>query len=131
MATLDYAFLADFAKVEPNGTLTSVGASFTYVKAQQLPARHQLAVAGRVRAHIDESDIPLRIRATGPDETFTMGTDGLLTSGPNLMPYGSGWVGHLFALNIELPLPALGLYTVTVQVGDGEPRRLAFDVVTA
>jgi len=130
MANLDYAFLADFAKVEPNGTLTTVGASFTFVTAVALPTTHQMAVAGRARGGIDEDAIPLRIEIVGPDEAFQLGAEGLLLKGPHARPYGGGLIGHVFALNVQIPLSTEGLYVVNVRVGDEAPRRLAFDVVT-
>jgi len=46
---LDYAYLAEFAKVE-NNSLTAVGASYTHVEADRLPVIHTVYVAGRVRA---------------------------------------------------------------------------------
>ncbi|TDW91121.1 hypothetical protein [Kribbella sp. VKM Ac-2566] len=131
MATLDYAFLADYAKVQPNGTLTSVGASFTFVEAQSLPTTHRMAVAARVRARIDEQIIPFRVEITGPGESFRLGVDGQLSPGPDSRPYGEGFVGHLLAMDIQIPLPSAGLYTVNIELEGKHVRRLAFDVVRA
>lgn len=47
-AELDYAFLAEWAKVSPSGLLTAVDASFLRVLAP-VGSRVNIAVAGRVR----------------------------------------------------------------------------------
>lgn len=128
MAEIDYAFLADFAKVEPTGTLTAVGASWTHVNAAQIPTGHRLAVAGRIRSRDVDGDVALRISVTGPGKTFEIVTEGLLTAA-NAMVYGDGWVGLLFALDLQVPLPSEGLYWVEVSLpGSDESRRLGFEV---
>lgn len=128
MAEIDYAFLADFAKVEPNGTLTSVGASFTYLTAPAFPSAHRIAIAGRVRARVHERDIPFRITFTTPNEQVRLNTEGELSPSPHIRPYGEGWLGHLFALDMQIPLPVPGLYWIEIDVGDGASvRRLAFE----
>lgn len=127
MADLDYAFLADFAKVEANGTLTSVGASFTFLEAAQLPAAHRLSVAGRVRALVGETP-DLRVDVRGPDDLFRLGVNGPLTHSVNARPYAEGRIGILFALDLQVPLPAAGLYSVGIEVDGTEVRRLAFEV---
>ena len=130
MIEFDYAFIADFAKVEANGTLTAVGASWTFVRVARLPASHRMAVAGRVRAPVDVASIPFRIEVIAPENTFRMGLAGELKRAPDARPYGPDLkVGHLFALDMDLALPTAGLYEVHLYVGDEHVRRLAFDVV--
>lgn len=131
MAEIDYAFLADFAKVEANGSLTVVGASWTHLTARILPAAHRMAVAGRIKARADEDPIQLSVTVSGPEGTFQITTQGELTARPDSVTYGDGWVGHLFALDLQIPLPAPGLYTVNVEVAGGGDRRLAFEVSAA
>lgn len=130
MAELDYAFVADFAKVEANGTLTSIGASWTFLETKDLPAVHRMAVAGRIRARIDEGPIGVRIDVRGPNDLFNIAASGVvgLTSA---RPYGDGLVGHLFALDLQIPLPAEGTYTINVEIDGEHVRRLAFEVVKA
>lgn len=131
MANLDYAFLADYARVETNGTLTSIGASFTHVTAQSLPTSHRIAVAGRVRAPLDERDIQLGIDLVGPNDSWVLRTEAVLNPTEDSRPYGDeGLIGHLFALDVQIPLPEEGLYRVNL-VLNGEPvRMLAFDAVS-
>jgi len=128
MAEIDYAFLADFAKVEANGTLTAVGASWTYLTTEGFPAGHRMSVAGRVRARVDEGDVPIRVSYTTPNEAVRLNADGLLVPTDAQRPYGDGWIGHLFAMDMAIPLPAPGLYWVEISIGDGASvRRLAFE----
>lgn len=131
MATLDYAFLADYAKVDANGTLTAVGASWTNLQTPSLPTQHRMSIAGRVRAKLAEGPVDLRIQIQGPEDVFHLGMDAQLEAGPDARPYGDGNIGHLFAVDMQVPLPKAGLYTVTLSV-DGKPvRDLKFDVEQA
>lgn len=128
MAELDYAFLAEYAQVDPTGKLTAVGASFTRVTPAGMPAAQLFFVAGRVRAREDEGPVALHVEITAPDKQLTIGLDSQLTAGPAVMPY-DGKVGLLFAIGTVLPLNRPGLYWVTVSLDGEEVRRLAFDVV--
>lgn len=129
MAVIDYAFLADFARVEPSGSLTVLGASFTFVDVASLPAGRMLAIAGRVRAEADET-VELDVSITAPQEAFRIGASMMLEPGPGARPYGDNKLGHLFAMNVQVPLPTVGLYVVELKVDDSH-RRLAFEVVVA
>lgn len=132
MANLDYAFLADYARVEPNGTLTSIGASFTYVNAQSLPTNHRMAVAGRVRARIEERDIQLGVELVGPNESYVLRAGAELNPGDNVRPYGEErFVGHLFALDVQVPLPSAGVYLINLSLAGEHVRTLAFDAQEA
>lgn len=130
MAELDYAFLADFASVQ-GGKLTAVGASFTHLRAHKLPAARPFALAGRIRTEPGAGPTELEIAVRGPDGSFEMSFMGEIEAGPETRPYGPEGeqrVGLLFAMNIQLPLPAAGLYTFEISI-EGKPvRRLAFDV---
>lgn len=53
VAELDYAFIAEFAKVE-SGKLTVVGASYTEISARSFPTQHFFSCAGRVRMALGE-----------------------------------------------------------------------------
>ena len=131
MAELDYAFIADFAKVEPNGTLTVNSASWTSLRTPVLPVARRLAIAGRIRAHVDESPVALQIVFSAPDQAFNIGTEALLSPGPDARPYGDGKIGHLFALDWQVLLPSVGLYTINITINGEHARRLAFDVESA
>lgn len=134
MAEIDYAFLAEFAKVEPHGVLTVVGASWTFVEAAQFPMSYRMSVACRVRATIDEGPIPFSVMFRGPTVAtmpITIGAEGLLEAGPNTHPYGpDNRLGHLFAMDMQVLLSEPGLYEVLIELPEhGDRRRLAFDAM--
>lgn len=129
MAEIDYVFIADFAKVQPNGTLTAVGVGWTHVEVRSLPTLHRVSVAGRVRAKLAEGAIEIRVSITAPGAEFTVQAEGSLEAGPDARPYAEGRIGHLFAVDLQLPLPMPGLYTVLVELADGDSREVKFEVV--
>lgn len=126
---LDYAFLAEFAKVEPNGTLTSIGASYTRVAVSELPAAHQLVVAGRIRAPADSPEVPIKIsyKASG-EHPFQMEVE-FVASGAGASPYGDGWVGVFFVTGTSVPLVGTGLNEVVIEVEGAVARRLYFEAM--
>lgn len=128
---LDYAFLAEFSKVEPNGMLTAVGASYTQLNVPRLPVGHALYVAGRFRAKVGAPPLHLAVSFKGPrsdSPSLEMGGD-LVTEGAR--PYGQGRVGLLFSIGTQVPLLSEGLYTVDIELEGKHVRRLAFDVTVA
>ncbi|MBZ5735637.1 hypothetical protein K8Z61_14170 [Nocardioides sp. TRM66260-LWL] len=129
MAEIDYAFLADYAKVNPTGSLTAVGASWHFLQVPALPTKHRLSIAGRVRGKVGDEAVAIEFRIQGPNDGFTISLGGELMAPPNA-GYGDGKVGLLFAVDIDVPLPTTGLYQVTVVLPDADVRRrLAFEVV--
>ncbi|MFF2296983.1 DUF6941 family protein [Arthrobacter sp. NPDC058127] len=127
MAELDYAFLAEFAKVE-NNQLTVVGASYTHVLAQTLPVNHLLYVAGRVRIAESEPAPTLSIKFRSPAEGLEIGVDSTLSTQP-ARPY-DGKIGLTFAVGLGVPLMAEGLYEVVIELDGVQVRRLAFDLAS-
>lgn len=131
MADIDYAFVAEFARVEPNGTLTAIGSSWTFLEAETIPTAHRMAIAGRVKAHVDEGTVPVKVRLQGPDRSFELSAEADLIRPPESKPYGGGFVGLLFAIDLQLLIPQTGLYEVFIELpAEQKTRRLAFEVVT-
>ncbi|HZK04555.1 MAG TPA: hypothetical protein VFC82_01755 [Actinomycetaceae bacterium] len=126
MAELDYAFLCDFASIE-NGKLTAVGASFTHVRAPELPSMHVFSVAGRIRSLQGAPPIEVRLELTSPDSAYQLDVSSTLRPGAEIRPY-DGKIGLLFAASLNLPLVSAGLYEVRVYLDDELARRLAFEV---
>ena len=125
MAELDYAFLADFAKVE-RGLLTCVGASYTHLFVQKLPVTHVLHIAGRIRADLDEHP-NLSITATSPTKQYEI-TFGMVPSGlSEVRPY-NGKVGILFAASGPIPIVEVGLYRIAIDLDGKRARDLVFEV---
>ncbi|MGO9382181.1 MAG: DUF6941 family protein [Mycobacterium sp.] len=127
MAELDYAFIAEFAKVE-NGKLTAVGASYIDVRPPVLPAPHTLSVAGRIRAPEDTKAVGLTIRVNPPGNAMNMVVDWQMEPGPETVPY-DGKIGVLFAVSAAILLTTEGLCEVFIDVDKVRQRRLAFRVV--
>jgi hypothetical protein len=128
MAELDYAFLAEYAKVEA-GKLTVVGASFHDIRPPSLPVHHLLFVAGRVRAPEDTETIGIRIRINPPGSDVNVVVDGTVTVGDDPATRYDGKVGVLFTAGVPVPLAAEGLCEIFVDIDEVEQRRLAFEVI--
>ncbi len=126
MADLDYAFIAEFAKVEA-GKLTAVGASYIEVRPPSFPAQHSLAVAGRLRAPEDTEAIDLVIRIDPPGN-MNIVINGTLTPGTETAKY-DGKLAVLFAATALIPLTAPGLCEIFIDVDGQQQRRLAFNIV--
>lgn len=123
---LDYAYLAEFAKVD-NNSLTAIGASYTHITTNRLPVRHMLYVAGRVRAAEKAPAFDLAIQFNGPRDTPELRVTLEAHPAMEARPY-DGKVGITFALGMEVPLNYEGLYEVRLFIEEREVRRLAFDV---
>lgn len=123
---LDYAFLAEFARVEGN-SLTAVGASFTHLTAVELPLNSMIYVAGRIRSPRSHGPFPVEI-SFGPD-----GSDGQLSLSTTFDPSAAAnpyrdRVGITFAVGIPVEIEKAGLQRVEVLVNDLPARALRFDV---
>lgn len=125
-AELDYAYLAEYAKVESN-KLTAVGASYTYLFTDEVPAVHLLTVAGRIRVPEDYGVVPLSINLIAPEEQYVITFETELQQTKDYHPY-AGKVGLVFAITMQIPLASTGLYEVNVDVEGKRARRLAFEV---
>lgn len=127
VAELDYAFLAEYAKVEPGGNLTAVGASYTYLTVKAFPGQHLLSVAGRIRIKVGETP-RLLLSVASPNERIRIDTEVQLHAGDDARPYGPNLdtIGLQFALTLMLTLPDPGLYAVNLALDDTFVRHLAF-----
>ncbi|MGI5188438.1 DUF6941 family protein [Promicromonospora sp. CA-289599] len=125
MIELDYAFLADYARVE-GGKLTAVGASYTHTKTPGLPAAHLVCVAGRIRVSEDVHTVDLGARFSAPRDMVVMDISGTLDADGGI-PY-EGRKGVLFAFQMQVGLPVPGLYTVDLSLDGKHVRTLKFDV---
>jgi len=129
MAELDYAFIADFARVEPNGTLTALGASWTHVAVRNVPIPLRLAVAGRMRLQESEQSVPMRIEIENSSGELVVGTDFDLSVPTGAFAYRHGRVGVLFAVNAVMPITEPGLVHVGVYANEVKLRDLYFEVL--
>lgn len=126
MAELDYAFLAEYAKVS-EGLLTSVGASYTFVRATQLPLQYTLVVAGRVRTTIEHRP-RLGFAFESPGAQYNIRVEAEMGT-EDARPYGpEGTVGILFVASAPIVLTDFGLYVVTLELDGEHARTLRFEV---
>jgi hypothetical protein len=128
MAELDYAFIAEFAKVE-NGKLTAIGASYIDIRPPVLPIQHLLSIAGRARAPEDTEVIGFSININPPGNAMNFVLAGEMRPDAGDSVRYDGKVGVLFAFSIPITLTVEGLCEIFVKIDDAEPRRLAFRVV--
>lgn len=129
MIELDYAFLADYAAVQ-EGKLTVVGASFTRIRVSAVPSLLNLSIAGRLRTSVDVHAVSMKLAIEPPENQFR------IEAGLELKDGGNSYAdkqGILFAAQMALPIPALGFYTVTLDIGGttGIDRVLKFEAEQA
>lgn len=126
LPSLDYAYLAEFAQVQPNGTLTAVGASFTHIAVGEVPTSRLVSVAGRVRVAEHSGPITLNIVIAGPGPNApVISVEMLAAHGPERAYRGRA--GVLFALTTAVPIVSEGLHTVTLSLEGKVVRLLAFE----
>ncbi len=128
MAELDYAYLAEYARVDPGGSLTSVGGSYTHVGVGAVPAQHLLGVAGRIRTTTDSPGVTLRIVMRDEAKKMSLSLETQLQPEENARVYAGNKVGILFAINTVMPIVGLGSYEVVVELDDVPVRHLYFTV---
>ena len=131
MARLDYALIAEHARVDPGGTLSLLGGSFSQLTVGSVPAQVHLAIAGRVLIEGEEDPISVRVTFGGPDDLgFKVNFE------TEIGPPGDDTVEGVppavtFAVAGPWPLPGAGLYAFTLQVEEAEPVRMTFRVALA
>lgn len=120
MTTIDFAFLAEFAKLD-GGNLTAVGAGWERVVIPRFLQDQalQVYIAGRALTESVEEGIVLfeiitpnegvRAQLEVPSSSFGMG-------------------GALFAFNAPIPLQGEGQYRVQISVGGVVLRDMALEV---
>jgi hypothetical protein len=126
VAELDYAYLAEYAQIT-NGNLTAVNASFINIKTP-VPSVFTLAIAGRVRAPADASDVRLDVTFSTPSENGPTITWQLNLNTEGNPVYGNK-VGILFAVRSAVPIPTHGLYVFTIDIDGEKARTLAFEAL--
>ena len=123
---LDYAFLASWAGIQADGTLTAVGMSFLRVRQV---ATTPMAVAGRIRLFKDSEPAPLAIRIASPSGPAVEIVDEVAQSEDEATRYGDDRQQLLFVLNTHVQTAQLGKYDVQISLNDQVVRTLSFEVV--
>lgn len=86
MATLDYALLAEYARIDPAGLVTIVGGSFDRVQMSGTSEWQQTYVVMRVLLGESEEDAPFEISIDPPNESYSLKFAGTTSRNPVAAP---------------------------------------------
>lgn len=128
MADLDFALLAEFARVDPAGLLTLVGGGFDRVQASGPGLVQQMFVVMRVHLAEDERTVGFEVRVAPPgEEPFKIRVSGVASANPQeVSPSGRHAVVTVVGLGI--PINTQGRYVVQVFIAGSLVRELPFAV---
>jgi hypothetical protein len=131
MAALDYAMLAEYARIDSAGLLTIVGGGFDRVRVVggDRPVQ-QMYVALRVLMTEDEDRVPFEIKVRAPEHEYEIVVGGATERAADATPVG-GFYSFTAAMGVVAPLPMAGEYVVEIILAGDVVRRLAFVVTLA
>lgn len=128
MAELDFAMLAEYARLDAAGLLTVVGGGFDRVQASGPGLVHRMSVAARIKLADDESGANFEIKIIPPGPSnFTMGISGVSTIKEGAQPV-AGNAGVISVVDLGVPISEAGRYTVQFFIAGKLARELPFEV---
>ena len=127
MAALDYAMLAEYARIDAAGLVTVVGGSFDRVQVIGDSGVQQVFVALRVLTAEEEDRVPFEVKVRAPEQQYEIRVAGATQRAPDASPVG-GFYSFTAALGVAAPLPVAGEYVVEVSLAGDIVRRLPFVV---
>jgi hypothetical protein len=122
---LDYAFLTEYAKVEPQGTLSVIGASFSRIQIPTVPSTLNIFLAGRLRAAEGSQPVHIAIHVSGPTPSsprLELETQFAIEGSE---PY-EGRIGILFSVGVAMPVTSHGVHEFAILVEGKHARSLKF-----
>lgn len=128
MAELDYALVAEYAKVDA-GKLNIIGGGYTELTLDELPHSGVVAVAGRIRAPKDTESITLEVAFEPPGGGASIRVSGIVEANEATHRYRDR-IGILFALNQVLTFLEPGLCRIEIVLDGVSVKKLFFDVGT-
>jgi len=128
VAKLDYALLAEFAKLDAAGSMNIIGAGFVRIAASAIPAQQLFSVVGRLWCDPADSNIPMRVVFSDRAGQLRIASEGLLSPQPHAATV-DGLVSVSFVSTQIVPVPRYGMYDVEVWLGDEMAQALFFEVV--
>lgn len=129
MASLDFAFLAQSARVDAGNTLSGLGVGFTHVHVPSLPVAVNITVAGLVwMTEEDRAGTQLSLTLVGADETYEANLDATLTVAAVERSLEGRWAAT-FDIPVTVAVPVPGIYRVTIRLGGTIAKTLAFEVL--
>lgn len=128
MAELDFAMLAEFARVDAAGLLTVVGGSFDRVQTPGPGPVYPFALILRARLDEGEKSLSFEAQVTAPGKTGpVLGISGSSEVNPAAEPLdGRYYVQSV--INMGVPISTAGRYTVSVLLDGALVRELPFQV---
>lgn len=124
---LDYAYLATWARVNTDGTLTAIDASFLKTAAP-LGSVVGFAVAARVRFTGGRTQASVKIAVKPPGQQPAAGYLASLDA-TDAVEYADGRRHMLLALNTAVAVPEYGKVSVEIYLEDQLCRTLVFEVI--
>jgi hypothetical protein len=128
VATLDYAVLAEYARIDSAGLITIVGGGFDRVRVSGESGVQQLFVALRILTSGDEDRVPFEVKVRAPGGQYEIVFAGVTERAPSATPSSSGTFSFTAAVGMAAPLPVAGEYVVDVLLAGDTVRSLPFVV---
>lgn len=119
MATLDYALLAEYARIDPAGLVTIVGGSFDRVQATSTNGAQQTYVVLRVLLAESEEAVSFEVSVEPPNKAYALQIAGTAERNPAAVPV-DGRVGVTLTIGLMVPIVAAGRYVARVSL-EGQP----------
>lgn len=102
MATLDYALLAEYARIDPAGLVTIVGGSFDRVQVSSTNGLQQTYVVMRVLLDESEEAASFEVSIEPPTKAYVLKVAGTAARNPGAVPV-DGRVGVTASLTPSTP----------------------------
>jgi hypothetical protein len=121
MAKLDFAFMAEFAKIEVNATITAVGAGIRGVGvAPRMSGSIGISLAGAVDRERGEGAATLAVVIEPPNHAYSIGPTSRLEPAPAQGDFAT----TVFAVRLEFPFVGHGKYEVKISINDEHQQTL-------
>ncbi|PZS39148.1 MAG: hypothetical protein DLM62_09830 [Pseudonocardiales bacterium] len=127
MATLDYALLAEYARIDPAGLVTIVGGSFDRVQAMSTSGAHPTYLVMRVLLDESEEAASFEVSVEPPNKVYALQLTGTAARHPAAVPV-DGRVGVTLTIGLMVPIVAAGLYVARVSLEGQSVQALPFVV---
>ncbi len=131
MPELDYAMLADYVRGDPLGVAHAIAAGLDTIYAPQVPSGQNVGLLMRLTFSRNECGRPHRIEMIFQDadgQRLMVGQGVVTPEWIEGVP--AGWrAGALFAINVGLPLPSYGEYSLELMIDDQELKTIPLRVI--
>ena len=127
MASLDFALLAEYARVDQAGLITIVGGGFDRVRVPDQGGVQQVFVAMRIVLEEHEADVPFEVKAQSPENRYEIGVAGTTHRARGVQP-ADGKINFIAAVGLAVPIQMVGRYQVQIVLAGEVVRHLPFVV---